>query len=166
VLKINSLSDLSKELKYLIATFVIVTSIGFLSSVAFVDYSNSTTPDGLVEQYNGNESIEDDIEVMKFKKSEREILTIIHSHILSMSVIFFLMGLLVCFTNTNIKLKLFLAIEPFVSILLTFGGIYLLWLDLLWFKYVVIFSGILMTLSFLLSAFLILKDLKLFQPKI
>ena len=166
MLKINSLSDLSKELKYLIATFVIVTSIGFLSSVAFVDYSNSTTPDGLVEQYNGNESIEDDIEVMKFKKSEREILTIIHSHILSMSVIFFLMGLLVCFTNTNIILKLFLAIEPFVSILLTFGGIYLLWLDLLWFKYVVIFSGILMTLSFLLSAFLILKDLKLFQPKI
>ena len=83
-----------------------------------------------------------------------------------MSVIFFLMGLLVCFTNTSIKLKLFLAIEPFVSILLTFGGIYLLWLDLLWFKYVVIFSGILMTLSFLLSAFLILKDLKLFQPKI
>ena len=57
MLKINSLSDLSKELKYLIATFVIVTSIGFLSSVAFVDYSNSTTPDGLVEQYNGNESI-------------------------------------------------------------------------------------------------------------
>jgi len=100
---------------------------------------------------------------MKFKKSEREILTIIHSHILSMSVIFFLIGFLVCLTNINIKLKLFLAIEPFVSILLTFGGIYLLWLDILWFRYVVIFSGILMTLSFLISAFLILRDLKLFK---
>tara|TARA_B100001059_G_scaffold213916_1_gene230196 strand:+ start:2393 stop:2887 length:495 start_codon:yes stop_codon:yes gene_type:complete len=163
VLKTNSLSELSKEFKYLIATFVIVTSIGFISSIVFVDYSNSTTPDGLVEQYNGNEFIEDDIDIMKFKKSEREILTIIHSHILSMSVIFFLMGFLVCLTSINIKLKLFLAIEPFVSIILTFGGIYLLWLEILWFKYVVIFSGILMTLSFLLSAFLILKDLKLFK---
>ena len=163
MLKTNSLSELSKEFKYLIATFVIVTSIGFISSIVFVDYSNSTTPDGLVEQYNGNEFIEDDIDIMKFKKSEREILTIIHSHILSMSVIFFLMGFLVCLTSINIKLKLFLAIEPFVSILLTFGGIYLLWLDILWFRYVVIFSGILMTLSFLLSAFLILRDLKLFK---
>jgi len=163
VLKINSLSELSKEFKYLIATFVLVTSIGFISSIVFVDYSNSTTPDGLVEQYNGNEFIEDDIDIMKFKKSEREILTIIHSHILSMSVIFFLIGFLVCLTNINIKLKLFLAIEPFVSILLTFGGIYLLWLDILWFRYVVIFSGILMTLSFLISAFLILRDLKLFK---
>ena len=163
MLKINSLSELSKELKYLIATFVLVTSIGFISSIVFVDYSNSTTPDGLVEQYNGNEFIEDDIDIMKFKKSEREILTIIHSHILSMSVIFFLIGFLVCLTNINIKLKLFLAIEPFVSILLTFGGIYLLWLDILWFRYVVIFSGILMTLSFLISAFLILRDLKLFK---
>ncbi|RZP08004.1 MAG: hypothetical protein EVA39_05710 [Flavobacteriales bacterium] len=163
MLKINSLSELSKEFKYLIATFVLVTSIGFISSIVFVDYSNSTTPDGLVEQYNGNEFIEDDIDIMKFKKSEREILTIIHSHILSMSVIFFLIGFLVCLTNINIKLKLFLAIEPFVSILLTFGGIYLLWLDILWFRYVVIFSGILMTLSFLISAFLILRDLKLFK---
>ena len=163
MLKTNSLSELSKEFKYLIATFVIVTSIGFISSIVFVDYSNSTTPDGLVEQYNGNEFIEDDIDIMKFKKSEREILTIIHSHILSMSVIFFLIGFLVCLTNINIKLKLFLAIEPFVSILLTFGGIYLLWLDILWFRYVVIFSGILMTLSFLISAFLILRDLKLFK---
>ena len=163
MLKINSLSELSKEFKYLIATFVLVTSIGFISSIVFVDYSNSTTPDGLVEQYNGNEFIEDDIDIMKFKKSEREILTIIHSHTLSMSVIFFLIGFLVCLTNINIKLKLFLAIEPFVSILLTFGGIYLLWLDILWFRYVVIFSGILMTLSFLISAFLILRDLKLFK---
>ena len=66
MLKTNSLSELSKEFKYLIATFVIVTSIGFISSIVFVDYSNSTTPDGLVEQYNGNEFIEDDIDIMKF----------------------------------------------------------------------------------------------------
>ena len=105
MLKINSLSELSKEFKYLIATFVLVTSIGFVSSVVFVDYSNSTTPNGLVEQYNGNEFSEDDIDVMKFKKSEREILTIIHSHILSMSVIFFLI------INLLLKKQKFCCIE-------------------------------------------------------
>ena len=34
-------------------------------------------------------------EVMKFKKSEYEILNILHTHILSISVIFFLLGILV-----------------------------------------------------------------------
>tara|TARA_B110000879_G_scaffold92612_1_gene126793 strand:- start:12410 stop:12901 length:492 start_codon:yes stop_codon:yes gene_type:complete len=160
--QINSLSELSKELRYLIASFIIVLSFGFFSSISFVNYSNSIQPNGLVEQYNGNES-DVNAEVMKFKKSEREILTIIHSHILSMSVLFFIVGLLLCFTPTNVYLKYFLAIEPFFSILLTFGGIYFLWLEILWFKYVVIVSGFLMTISFLLSVILIIKDLRLFK---
>jgi hypothetical protein len=160
--QIISLSDLSKELRYLIASFILVLSIGFFSSIIFVNQSNSIHPNGLVEHYNGNES-DFEVEVMKFKKSEREILTIIHSHILSMSVIFFIVGLLLCFTPTNIFLKYFLVTEPFVSILLTFGGIYFLWLEILWFKYVVIASGILMTMSFLLSVILIIKDLKLIK---
>ncbi|MBT3442613.1 MAG: hypothetical protein HOG23_03765 [Flavobacteriaceae bacterium] len=160
--EINSLSQLSKEIRYLIASFIVVLSIGFFSSISFVNHSNSIQPNGLVEQYNGNES-DIDADVMKFKKSKRELLTIIHSHILSMSVIFFIVGLLLCLTPTNIFLKYFLTIEPFVSILLTFGGIYFLWIEILWFKYLVIFSGFLMTISFLLSVIIIIKDLKLFK---
>ena len=104
--EINSLSQLSKEIRYLIASFIVVLSIGFFSSISFVNHSNSIQPNGLVEQYNGNES-DIDADVMKFKKSKRELLTIIHSHILSMSVIFFIVGLLLCLTPTNIFLKYF-----------------------------------------------------------
>ena len=42
-------------------------------------------------------------------------------------------------------------IEPFVSIVFTFGGIYLLWSGITWFKYIIILSGTLMTFSFVIA---------------
>jgi len=86
-------------------------------------------------------------------------MTLVHNHILSLSVIFFLLGGLVATPGVNKKLKLFLLIEPFISILFTFGGIYLMWSGIIWFKYVIMVSGMLMTLTFLLSTFFILRAL-------
>ena len=82
--------------------------------------------------------------------------TIVHTHILSMSLIFFLLGGLVWLTKAPKKLKLFLTIEPFLSIILTFGGIYLMWSGIDWFRYIVVFSGILMTITYTGSAILVL----------
>ena len=86
-------------------------------------------------------------------------LTLVHNHILSMSIIFFLVGIILSMTQLNKKLKLFLMIEPFVSVVLTFGGLYLLWKEMLWMKYIVMFSGILMTLTFTVSVVVILAQL-------
>lgn len=149
-----------KEIKIFIAAFVVILSIGFYTGLLFVSQTSTTSPDGLVENYNGNEENED-ADVMKFKKSEREMLTIIHTHILSMSFIFFLLGVLVWLAKLSKKLKLFLTVEPFVSVILTFGGIYFLWSGILWMKYVVIFSGILMTTTFTISSVLVLYQLLL-----
>jgi uncharacterized membrane protein len=101
---------------------------------------------------------------MKFKKSEQEMLTLVHNHILSMSIIFFLVGLILSTTNLQKKLKFFLIVEPFVSIILTFGGLYLLWMGLLWMKYIVMISGILMTLTYTTSIIIIF--LQLFKKKV
>jgi len=147
-----------KEIKVFIAAFVIILSVGFYTGLLFVSQTSTTSPDGIVENYNGNEA-DEDAEIMKFKKSEREMLTIVHTHILSMSFIFFLLGGLVWITSLSKNLKLFLTVEPFVSVILTFGGIYLLWTGVLWMKYVVIFSGFLMTITFTISAFLVLYQL-------
>jgi hypothetical protein len=76
-----------------------------------------------------------------------------------MSFIFFLLGILVWLTKLPVKLKLFLTVEPFLSVLLTFGGIYLLWSGVLWFKYIVIVSGVLMTATFTASALIVLYQL-------
>jgi len=147
-----------KELKLLIGVFIIVLSIGFYTGLLFVGETSSANPDGIEEQYLGNETDEDAM-IMKFKKSETEMLSLVHSHILSMSIIFFLVGLLLSITKLNKKLKLFLMIEPFLSVILTFGGLFLLWKGLLWMKYIVVFSGTLMTLSFTLSIIIILSQL-------
>ncbi|WP_166963560.1 hypothetical protein [Yeosuana marina] len=149
---------LPKELKLLIAVFVIVLSIGFFSGLLFVGETSSVDPNGIEEQYLGNEDNES-AEVMKFKKSDKEMLSIVHSHILSMSVIFFLLGILISITKLPKKLKLFLMTEPLLSVLLTFGGLFMLWEGIIWMKYIVMISGTLMTLSFTGSVIIILKQL-------
>jgi hypothetical protein len=158
-MKLNGLIEtFPKELKLLIAAFIIVLSVGFYTGLLFVGETSSANPNGIEEQYLGNED-DLDAKVMKFKKNEQQMLTLVHGHILSMSIIFFLTGLILMTTRLNLKFKLFLLIEPFISIILTFGGIYLLWKGMLWVKYIVMISGILMTLSFTLAVFIILKQL-------
>ncbi len=147
-----------KEIKLLIGVFIIVLSIGFYTGLLFVNETSSMSSTGIEENYIGNENVED-AQVMKFKKSDREMLSIVHSHILSMSLIFFLMGLILSTTSLSRPLKLFLMIEPFISVVLTFGGIYILWKGILWMKYVVMFSGTLMTLSFTIAMLIILSQL-------
>jgi hypothetical protein len=112
------------------------------------------TPDGMVENYMGNEE-DEEAQEMKFKKSDHEMLTLLHTHVLSTSFIFFLLGGLLAFTSLPKKLKYFLMIEPFLSIILTFGGLYLLWNGLLWMKYIVMISGIVMTGVFYLGSLLL-----------
>lgn len=136
-----------KEIKSLILVFIIVLSVGFYGGLSFVNNTTSMNSSQIESHYLGNEN-DEAAEVMKFKKSEGEILTIVHNHILSLSVIFFMLSLILATTSINKKFKYFLMIEPFLSIILTFGGIYMLWSGITWFKYVVIFSGILMTFSF------------------
>jgi hypothetical protein len=149
---------LPKEIKLLIGVFVIVLSIGFFSGLLFVGETSSANPNGIEEQYLGNEH-DEDAEVMKFKKSEKEMLSLVHSHVLSMSIIFFLLALIVSITKLKKQLKTFLMVEPLVSVIFTFGGLYFLWAGILWMKYIVMVSGTLMTLSFLLSVVIILKQL-------
>ncbi|MCF8272850.1 MAG: hypothetical protein K9I95_03370 [Flavobacteriaceae bacterium] len=153
---------LPKEIKLLIGVFIIVLSLGFFSGLLFVEKTSSVNPKGIEEQYIGNEN-DDEAEVMKFKKSDQEMLSIVHSHILSMSIIFFLLALIVSITKLKKQFKTFLMIEPLVSVIITFGGLYFLWTGLIWMKYIVMVSGTLMTLSFILSVVIILNQL--FQKK-
>lgn len=158
-MEINGLLlSLPKEIKLLIGAFIIVLSIGFYTGLLFVGETSSANPNGIEEQYLGNED-DENAQVMRFKKSDQEMLTLVHNHILSMSIIFFLVGLIVSITKLNKKLKLFLIVEPFISVVLTFGGLYLLWSGMLWMKYIVMFSGILMTLTFTASVVVILLQL-------
>lgn len=150
--------DFPKYVKLFIAVFVIVLSIGYFTGLLFLRENDSISTVGIEENYMGNEEVEN-VKEMKFEKSEREMLTILHTHVLSISFIFFFLGVIVAITSLPKKLKVFLMIEPFFSIVVTFGGIYLMWKGISWMKYVVMISGILMTIVFITSVGTILFQL-------
>ena len=147
-----------KELKFLIGTFLIVLSIGFFTGMRFVNENTNNTPKGIQENYLGNEN-DPDAEIMKFKKTKKEMLNIIHAHILSMALIFFVLGGLVYFSELNPGFKQFLIVEPLLSVLFTFGGIYFIWQGMEWMRFVVMASGLLMTFSFAASVLIIFFQL-------
>lgn len=147
----GSIQNFPKEIRILILVYLTVTSIGFVSALQFV---NTTTeggrPKGIEENYLGNE---DDLEAveMKFAKSEKQILNIVHAHMLSMGMLFLILALLVATTPLKGVIRKLLLFEPLISVLLTFGGIYFLWKGILWMKYIIMISGIAMTLSYVVS---------------
>jgi len=155
--------NFSKPFKLFLVTFIIVLSIGFYTGIFFVRQTESDNPKGIVENYNGNEDTAV-VPVMKFKKGKREMLTIIHTHILSISFIFALLGILIWGTEISVFWKSFLTIEPFISLLTTFGGIYLIWLGYEWISYLVIISGFLMTITYLTGILIVLYSL--FKPPV
>ncbi|MGB0887126.1 MAG: hypothetical protein ACPGSL_03290 [Vicingaceae bacterium] len=147
-----------KPAKLLVGFFIVTLSFGYFTGLRFVNENTNNTTQGIEEHYLGNEDNED-AEIMRFKKSEKEIITTVHNHVVSMSLIFLALGGILLITSINPMLKKFLIVEPFVSIILTFGGIWLMWSGVLWFKYVIICSGILLTITFTTSAILILTQL-------
>jgi len=153
----DSLKKLPKELRLLCIAFVITLNIGFFTGLNFVNETTSFQSKGIENNYLGNEE-DEEAEVMQFKKSKKEILTLVHNHILSLSIIFLLLGGILSLTSINKKWKTVLMFEPFLSIILTFGGIYFLWSGHIWFKYIIMVSGLAMTVSLILSSVIILKE--------
>lgn len=152
------LSRFPRIIKKVLLLFLVVLSVGYGSGVMFVFSTTSASPVGVSENYLGNEENEE-AEVMKFRKSDREMYSIIHTHILSMSVIFLILSLLVFGTEIDDRLKHFLMIEPLVSVLLTFGGIFFVWKGYELWTYIVMISGVLMHLSYLMSVIIIGRSL-------
>jgi len=149
---------LPKLAKLLLACFVVTLSFGFYTGLLFVNENTSTTANGIEAHYLGNENDENAKE-MQFKQSKKEIITTIHNHVISFSMIFLALGTIILLTSLPKFLKKLLIIEPFISIIFTFGGIWLMWAGVLWFKYIVMISGVLITLTFSLSVVFILQQL-------
>ncbi|WP_276390097.1 hypothetical protein [Eudoraea chungangensis] len=145
-----TITSFSKEMKTLILIYLLITSLGFLSALQFVNLTTEGNPTGIEENYLGNEQ---DLEAaeMKFAKSEKQILNIVHAHMLSLSMLFLILGILVSCTPLGGSLRTILILEPMVSVAMTFGGIYLLTKGVMWMKYLILFSGIAMVISYILS---------------
>lgn len=155
---IFKLRAIDGNFRYLLLLFVLCLSIGYLSGVYYISITSGFNGDSIEENYLGNEDNEE-AEIMKFKMHEKEVLSVIHSHTVIFSFIFLALGFLLLQSSVNKKLRSILIIEPFISIVFTFGGIWLMWKGHYWMKYIIIISGSVMHLAFFTSASIIIKEL-------
>ena len=153
-----TLKNLTGLWRNLLIAFVITLSFGYGTGMYYLTLTSGLQTKSIEENYLGNEGDEAALE-MKFKKPEKEVVSIIHSHVISFSLIFLSIGGLFLLTSYSARLKSFLIIEPFVSIILTFGGIWLMWKGMGWMKYVIIISGTLMNLAYVVMSGLVLVTL-------
>lgn len=156
--KILQLNKVKGSARSFLILFVTCLSFGYGTGLYYLSLSSGFTQKSVQENYLGNE-LDEEADVMKFKMKEREVLSIIHGHVISFSLIFLAIGFLLFQSSYSPKLISFLVIEPFISIVLTFGGIWFMWKGVEWMKFIVILSGTLMHLIYISSALLILYDL-------
>lgn len=150
-----TLRTLPPAVRRLALAFLLTVTVGFTLGVFFVDHTTKSKPSGIAERYRGSESMGVDIEQLpadhdiQYEKSASEILNITHTHILSLGMLFLLVGgIFSLATGIPPALKSFLVIEPFVSLLLTFGGMYLLRYHHPAWSWMIAASGALMTACF------------------
>ena len=135
-------------------------TIGISVGLYYVYYTTQISTDGTTEHYRGS-TIDNDFSIPeKYPKPLSELLNTTHTHILSMTFIFVIIGSVFYFNSILTGfIKTFLIIEPFISILITFGGIWLVRYIHPAFSYLIIVSGILMYISFFLMAGVIFYEL-------
>ena len=135
-------------------------TIGVGVGLYYVDYTTNLTTSGTSEHFSGS-IVNDEFDIPdKYPKPISELLNTTHTHVISMTFIFIIVGAIFFFNSiiTGI-LKTILIIEPFISIIITFGGIWLIRFSHMGFSYLVILSGVLMYLSFFIMAFTIFYEL-------
>ena len=157
-----SLYQLPKGIKLLLILTVLNLTVGVGIGLYYVANTTHLSPEGTTEQFRGSE-VDNNFDIPeKFPKPISELLTTTHNHIISMTFIFFIMGGIFYFNSiiTGFWKTFFLA-EPFISIITTFGGIWLIRFVHPAFAYLVMVSGILMYLSFFLMAGVLLYELGL-----
>lgn len=145
--------------KKLVLIFVSVTFVGVVLGAVFIEVTTHLTPRGVVEQYKGiSESRVDEVEELKFPKPFKEMLITTHNHILGLSSLFVIVGFLYLHVGDRKSWRLAVAVEPLLSLVVTFGGLWVM--RYLWspFVYIVILSGALMVGSYAWMSIAIMRD--------
>ncbi|MEG8945621.1 hypothetical protein [Rosettibacter firmus] len=158
-----SLRTLDKSLKLFLITYISVVTIGVSTGLVFLRHTTSFTPKGAIERFRGNiENSDNNFDMVEnYPKPISEMLITTHNHILGLAFIFFSIGLIFYFNSiVNLKWKLFLMIEPLISLIISFGSIWLMRFVSEYFVYITVISAILMYLSFYIMVVISLYDLK------
>ena len=153
------LRNLSPDLKKIISAFLILIALGISTGIVYISYTTQMSLSGTIEQYKGSSVSEYDIPE-KFPKEFESMIRITHEHVIAFSIISILVSFIFNFNSIiKRKIKLFLMLEPYISIVLTFTSMWLMRYCCNSFAYLLIFSSALMYLCWYLMIFVSLYDL-------
>jgi hypothetical protein len=137
----------------------IVQVVGYTTALVFVWHTTRLVPPGVAARYRGlnPEATE---AAMQFPKSFAEMLTITHTHLLSMAVIFVITGVGVALcASVSERWKRFLIAEPFCALLVSFSAMWLMRYVAPGFSWLLEASSFLVAVTFYIQSYLILRDL-------
>ena len=147
---------IDNNIKNLIICYLITLSIGFSLGIFYVYLNSEFSSKGMIEQYLGN----DDDWNFKPAKTLLDLVSHTHDHIIMFSIIFLSIGVIFSFNNIITGFwKSFLILEPFISIIITFGGFFIIRFINQDFSYIILVSSIIMYLCFYIMIFISLYEL-------
>ena len=151
-----------RKIKLILFWIVVNLTCGVSLGLFYVADTTHLSTIGTKEHFAGSE-INNEFDIPdKYPKPISELLTTTHNHIISLTFIFIIMGsIFYCSSIFSEIIKTIIIIEPFLSILTTFGGIWLVSFGYPLFVYFVMLSGILMYICFFIMAGSILYELVL-----
>ncbi|HEV8305736.1 MAG TPA: hypothetical protein VGQ25_12285 [Gemmatimonadales bacterium] len=151
--------DVPAPLRALGRWITIVQLVGYTTSLVFVWHTTRLVPAGVATRYRGANP--DATEgAMQFPKSLAEMLTITHTHLLSMAAIFVLTGLGVALcASVSERWKRFLVAEPFGALLVSFSAMWLMRYVAPGFSWLLEASSFLLAATFYVQSYLILREL-------
>ncbi|MFZ6033222.1 MAG: hypothetical protein ACOYVE_07935 [Melioribacter sp.] len=143
------LKNLDKHLKLFLAIYLFTLTAGVSIGVLFVRHTTHMSTEGVIERFNGSQS-GDDFEIKEtYPKPVSELIITTHNHILGLSFVFFTVGLIFYFNSViGGKWKIFFMAEPLISLLVSFGSIWLIRFYNPSFVYLTFISSLLMFASF------------------
>lgn len=155
---------LKNPLRSLFLIFTLVLTCGVSVGIVYIYHTTQMTPKGTVERYNGSDlelTEEEDFDIPEnYAKPFSELLITTHNHINSLSLLFFIFGLV--FSGSTLIggfWKTFLMTETLVAVLTTFGSIWAMRYIHPSFAFITIGSGILMYSSFYVMSAAVLWEL-------
>ena len=183
------LRNLTQEAKIFATLIMLVLGVGYLHALAYVFQTTRMVPKGIEQRYRGTESTIDTSSLstaalpsseamedtsistlsapktvtgeIEYQKSLAEMLNIIHTHVLTMTFIFALSGFITLMTDSvRPAIRKFIVIEPFIGILVTFAGLWLMRYVHPAFSWLVSLSGSLMALAFAGQCWAVLKEVR------
>ncbi len=150
---------ISSPVRALVLWLTVVQVVGYTTSLLFIHHTTGMTPGGVAEHYRGSDSTATEA-AMQFPKTYAEMLTITHTHLLSMAAIFAFSGLALALCERPSPVwRRRLIVEPFLALLISFASMWLMRYVDARFSWLLSLSSGIMAGTFYVQSYFVLREL-------